>query len=149
MTTCCFDKTGTLTSDVMELEGVAGVGGASGTTGSSSGSSVDGSSVQRDVRALPLTVNRVLACCQSLVQVEAGLVGDPVERAAIEATGARRAEGWRRGGCCCVLLCAVLCPSVVWLGAGAGTASAPATAPLWVDALARILVWAGAGAAER
>lgn len=39
------------------------------------------------LQALRVEVNRVLACCHSLVQVDKGLVGDPVERAAVEATG--------------------------------------------------------------
>ncbi|GAB4817890.1 hypothetical protein N2152v2_004936 [Parachlorella kessleri] len=80
VTTCCFDKTGTLTSDHMVLEGVAGAEGAE--AGHAEHALVT------DVRGgLPGDVHRVLACCQSLVQVERGLVGDPVERAAVEATG--------------------------------------------------------------
>lgn len=56
LTTCCFDKTGTLTSDHMELEGVAGAAGHEG-------------SLVADVKSLPPAVSRVLACCQSLLQV--------------------------------------------------------------------------------
>lgn len=74
ITTCCFDKTGTLTSDHMILEGVAGT----------KGHELD---VVTDVKTLPTAVSRVLACCQSLLQVDKGLVGDPVEKAAVEATG--------------------------------------------------------------
>ena len=43
--------------------------------------------VVADVKTLPPAVSRVLACCQSLLQVEKGLVGDPVEKASVEATG--------------------------------------------------------------
>lgn len=56
LTTCCFDKTGTLTSDHMELEGVAGVAGRE-------------EELVQDAKQLPHTVARVLACCQSLLQV--------------------------------------------------------------------------------
>lgn len=77
VTTCCFDKTGTLTSDQMVLEGIAGM---------SKGSEESESQLAKD--ALSQETLRVLACCQSLVQVEEGqLVGDPVETAAITATG--------------------------------------------------------------
>lgn len=74
LTTCCFDKTGTLTADEMVLEGIAGTAGHE-----------DG--IVADAKSLPPAIQRVLACCQSLLQVEKGLVGDPVERAAVEATG--------------------------------------------------------------
>lgn len=74
VTTCCFDKTGTLTSDHMVLEGVAGTG-------------QDPTQLVPEVRSLPSAVARVLACCQSLVQVDGSLVGDPVETASIEAIG--------------------------------------------------------------
>ena len=78
VTTCCFDKTGTLTSDHMELEGVAGAGDAAGT---------DDEELHTDVKTLPPVVSRILACCQSLVQIDGSLVGDPVERAGLHATG--------------------------------------------------------------
>jgi P-type E1-E2 ATPase len=60
VTTCCFDKTGTLTSDHMVLEGVAGAEGQEG-------------ALVADVKTLPTATSRVLACCQSLLQV--GLMG--------------------------------------------------------------------------
>ena len=82
MTTCCFDKTGTLTSDKMVLEGVAGAPG----TGAEGAAHV----LVTDAKALPVAVGRVLAGCQSLVLVEGALVGDPVERAAVDASGERR-----------------------------------------------------------
>ena len=94
ITTCCFDKTGTLTSDHMVLEGVAGLhmtkrdddndssdGGAQ-----SSSLSERNDSLLTDAKRCPPLVMRVLACCQSLIQVDGAVVGDPVERAAVEAT---------------------------------------------------------------
>ena len=60
VTTCCFDKTGTLTSDHMVLEGVAGAEGQEG-------------ALVAEVTTLPTATSRVLACCQSLLQV--GLMG--------------------------------------------------------------------------
>lgn len=74
VTTCCFDKTGTLTSDHMQLEGVAGSKGREG-------------ELVEEVATLPPPVLRVLAACQSLVQVDGALVGDPVEKAALAAAG--------------------------------------------------------------
>eukprot|EP00887_Chlorella_sp_A99_P006055 scaffold22.g6055.t1 len=65
----------------MVLEGIAGSGPRGG-----AGAPADGDLVA-DVRALPPEVSRVLACCQSLVQVDKELVGDPVERAGVRATG--------------------------------------------------------------
>jgi manganese-transporting P-type ATPase len=100
VTTCCFDKTGTLTSDHMELEGVVGsiskLKGASSTkgNGSSAGAAaasdyngVEDDELHSDVKLLPAVISRVLACCQSLVQIDGSLVGDPVERAGLQATG--------------------------------------------------------------
>ena len=109
ITTCCFDKTGTLTSDHMELEGVVGAGvvvvattdtksttttkntsgtaAASGITSTAAGSSDTTDELVADVKSLPPVISRVLACCQSLVQVDGELVGDPVERAGLQSTG--------------------------------------------------------------
>ena len=92
ITTCCFDKTGTLTSDHMELEGV--VGSASSASGSNkevaSGALGDDDAndeLHTDVKTLPPLISRILACCQSLVQIDGAVVGDSVERAGLEATG--------------------------------------------------------------
>ena len=71
---CCFDKTGTLTSDNMKLEGLSGVPGA-------------GEGLLKEVKDAPGDTQRVLACCQALIQVDGELVGDPLERAAFEAVG--------------------------------------------------------------
>jgi cation-transporting ATPase 13A1 len=93
VTTCCFDKTGTLTSDHMELEGVVGsitklAPGSTATTNNTFiDDGVEDDELHQDVKLLPAVISRVLACCQSLVQVDGSLVGDPVERAGLQATG--------------------------------------------------------------
>ena len=71
---CCFDKTGTLTSDNMMLEGLSGIPGAS-------------KGLLREALGAPRETQRVLACCQALIQVDGDLVGDPLERATFEAVG--------------------------------------------------------------
>lgn len=77
MDVCCFDKTGTLTSDNLLFEGVTGLAGGAG-----------GAALEADPLQLPPLVARVLAGCQSLVQVDGQLVGDPLELAAFNAVGA-------------------------------------------------------------
>ena len=78
---CCFDKTGTLTSDNLVVEGIAGVGGVdSGDTTPEKGS--------KDIVSInyaPIESLQVLAPCHSLVQLEDGLVGDPLEKATLTA----------------------------------------------------------------
>ncbi len=71
---CCFDKTGTLTSDNMVLKGLVGLAGRA-------------RELVADVREGSREAVRVLAACQSLIQVDGQLVGDPLERAAFQATG--------------------------------------------------------------
>ena len=88
LTTCCFDKTGTLTSDHMVLEGVAGSAGRE-------------AEMVADVKTLPSAVCRVLACCQSLLQVRSvaqhsvGVVGTAAARAGWSGL---RGEGCLRRG---------------------------------------------------
>ncbi|KAF9987666.1 hypothetical protein BGZ65_002524 [Modicella reniformis] len=69
---CCFDKTGTLTGEDLVVEGVCGI----------------------DVREpeklvtpenTPTSTRHVLATAHALVQLEEGLVGDPMERVTLEA----------------------------------------------------------------
>ena len=71
---CCFDKTGTLTSDNLILEGLTGLAGR-------------GQDLVKDVKQASPEVLRVMAACQSLIQVDGDIVGDPLEKASFQATG--------------------------------------------------------------
>ena len=77
---CCFDKTGTLTSDNMVLRGLASLADR-------------GDQLVDDIKTAGKDTLRVLAACQSLIQIDGELVGDPLERAAFEATGEHAAQG--------------------------------------------------------
>lgn len=70
---CCFDKTGTLTSDSLVVEGVACVP-----------NSKNPKKIHK-TSELPIETVQVMATCHSLVQLEGDLVGDPLEKATLEA----------------------------------------------------------------
>ncbi|KAI9136899.1 hypothetical protein BKA69DRAFT_1101510 [Paraphysoderma sedebokerense] len=71
---CCFDKTGTLTGEDLVVEGVAGL-------------SSDMTALHHPTQ-LPLSTTLTLASAQALVKLEDNMiVGDPMERATLEAVG--------------------------------------------------------------
>ncbi|KAH7434487.1 hypothetical protein KP509_06G019400 [Ceratopteris richardii] len=67
---CCFDKTGTLTSDDMEFRGVVSLNGSE--------------TLETDPNIITEQSVQILAACHSLVFVDNKLVGDPLEKAALQ-----------------------------------------------------------------
>jgi len=96
---CCFDKTGTLTTEQLVLNGVAGLKWAflslylslfavffSRASFFFGHRKDDGHAISKPTD-LPDYTTHVLATCHSLMQLGEGLVGDPMEKAALEAIG--------------------------------------------------------------
>jgi len=84
ISTCCFDKTGTLTSDSMEVGGVYGLqypAPASEATDESKDSELRNPLDQK----LPFLSTAVMTACNGLTLVEGEIVGDPLEKAALQA----------------------------------------------------------------
>ncbi|CAM9824034.1 unnamed protein product [Chrysoparadoxa australica] len=83
---CCFDKTGTLTSDNLVLKGVVAPPDAAKEASKASAPSSSEEAVVklRKPSKLPPATTRILAGCQSLVNLQGSLAGDPLERAALE-----------------------------------------------------------------
>jgi len=99
--TCCFDKTGTLTSDSMEVVGVYGLPGynvadesqATGKDGfKQSGTKAVARQQHEEAsgllkQPLPFLSAAVMAACSGLTLIDGEVVGDPLEKAALQAIG--------------------------------------------------------------
>jgi cation-transporting ATPase 13A1 len=70
---CCFDKTGTLTGEDLVVEGVCGLG-------------AEPTALHSPRQVSPETT-MVLATAQALVQLDRGVIGDPMEKVTLEAIG--------------------------------------------------------------
>ena len=76
---CCFDKTGTLTSDNLIVEGIAGT------------SEEEQSLIP--IEEAPKESVQVLATCHSLVMMDDGMIGDPLEKVTLTAMGWNLTKG--------------------------------------------------------
>eukprot|EP00933_Yihiella_yeosuensis_P005411 TRINITY_DN10991_c0_g1_i1.p1 TRINITY_DN10991_c0_g1~~TRINITY_DN10991_c0_g1_i1.p1 ORF type:complete len:1210 (+),score=234.21 TRINITY_DN10991_c0_g1_i1:50-3679(+) len=86
--TCCFDKTGTLTSDSMEVGGVHGL--EEGFEAPQAGPALETEQDTAQTKAalgqkLPFMTTAVMAACSGLTVIEGDVVGDPLEKAALQA----------------------------------------------------------------
>ena len=77
---CCFDKTGTLTLSELIVEGVA-------TQNAAPSDGPDGVYGVAEAADAPLAAGYVLGACHQLVSSGGKLLGDPMERAALQAAG--------------------------------------------------------------
>eukprot|EP00438_Fugacium_kawagutii_P030763 Skav215268 [mRNA] locus=scaffold2881:114932:117556:+ [translate_table: standard] len=85
ISTCCFDKTGTLTSDSMEVGGVHGLQ-YPAPTSEATDETKDTSESRRALdQKLPFLSTAVMTACNGLTLVEGEIVGDPLEKAALQA----------------------------------------------------------------
>jgi len=83
ISTCCFDKTGTLTSDSMEVGGVHGL--QYPAPASEAMDEKDAESRTALDQKLPFLSTAVMTACNGLTLVEGEIVGDPLEKAALQA----------------------------------------------------------------
>ena len=76
---CCFDKTGTITGEDLEVQGIVGTE-AHGTSDALNDELVD-------LKHASMSSKLVLAAAHALVIVDDEIVGDPMERRALDAMG--------------------------------------------------------------
>ena len=86
---CCFDKTGTLTSEDLVLEGVAGAapGDREETGIEGKGDDAHWPLVKGGEPALPADTVHVLVGCHGLVHIDDVVIGETMERVALQALG--------------------------------------------------------------
>lgn len=80
---CCFDKTGTLTSDAMDVDCVEGLGADYKKPKAEEGA--EGPVASAFAQPLPFMTTAVMAACSSLSTIDGEVVGDPLEKAALQA----------------------------------------------------------------
>eukprot|EP00401_Gymnodinium_catenatum_P001329 CAMPEP_0117554754 /NCGR_PEP_ID=MMETSP0784-20121206/50919_1 /TAXON_ID=39447 /ORGANISM="" /LENGTH=1002 /DNA_ID=CAMNT_0005351933 /DNA_START=110 /DNA_END=3117 /DNA_ORIENTATION=+ len=83
--TCCFDKTGTLTSDTMYVDGVHGVSETAPTVALDTEAEENRAPTGAFQQALPFLTTAVMGACNGLMIVDGEVVGDPLEKAALQA----------------------------------------------------------------
>ncbi len=121
---CCFDKTGTLTSDNLVVEGIAGVSSKNDKMTTNVGG-VDGPEVVISVDKAPKESVHVLATCHSLVQLEDGIVGDPLEKATLAAIDWNLTKGKSAVAVSYIVQVFMGLPKCVTIGALTGEAVIP------------------------
>eukprot|EP00931_Biecheleriopsis_adriatica_P091150 TRINITY_DN6504_c0_g2_i1.p1 TRINITY_DN6504_c0_g2~~TRINITY_DN6504_c0_g2_i1.p1 ORF type:complete len:1208 (+),score=273.18 TRINITY_DN6504_c0_g2_i1:55-3678(+) len=85
--TCCFDKTGTLTSDSMEVGGVHGLPDFAAPALAPAADEKEEAKLPAPPleQKLPFLATAVMTACSGLTLVEHEIVGDPLEKAALQA----------------------------------------------------------------